>query len=502
MNLRLLLLTSLASLLLVPELKAQQDREQALKALEAEQQQYFKQKQKEEQDFYSERDRAFAQLLKERWRAQPASQPLKADPMPKRPQQPLVPGTSLVSSTLVDTTWRIPPKLPVKDTTKVKHFPFGEPKEPEPEPAKNTDLITQIPFFGQQLSFLKPFEAALQPSIPLTSARISRWWELMAKDKKSTLQTYSFRRHADQYQLQGWSIFQLVKTYVEQLTLSTTHQRMLAWYYLNHLGYDAKLGIDGNGGAILMVSTDAELYGVTFYQETSSGKRYYFLMKNSSLPGNRFLTYKPASFDKAIRPLEMNAINFLLTEPETSKIQRNFSFNGVKHTYSFSFGRNRMNLLATWPQAAFPVYAQPNSKLEPLVEEIKKQTKSLNKREKADYLLALVQNSLSYQEDNKQFGTERHLFPEETLVMPYSDCEDRSFLYATLMKMAFNFEVILIDYPGHVATAVNLGTPASDDDTLKWKGQTWVICDPTYMNASSGMSMPDFKNITPEIIAL
>jgi len=86
--------------------------------------------------------------------------------------------------------------------------------------------------------------------------------------------------------------------------------------------------------------------------------------------------------------------------------------------------------------------------------------------------------------------------------MPFSDCEDRSFLYATLMKMAFNFDVILVDYPGHVATAVRLGDPNKDDDAFTWKGQTWIICDPTYMNATSGMSMPDFKKVTPEIIAL
>ncbi len=502
MNLRLLLLNSLLSLLLLPDLQAQDDRDKALKALEAEQQQYFRNRAKEEQAYYSERDRAFAQLLKERWRAQPMAAPLKADPMPKRPSQPLVPGTSAQTTPAVDTAWR---KGPSKPEPYTKQTIIGKPiapVEPTPQAPTKSNVLLYLPFYGSTATLIQPFESAWLPGTPLTNARIAQWWEKMAKDPKSSKQVYAFRTAANELNLKGWPLFQLVKTYVSQLPISASHQRMLAWYYLNRLGYDARLGIDGSGSSILLATTDAELYGTTFFRENSTGKQFYFLMKNDKLPGNQFLTYKPATYDNAAKPLEMNELGFELSQKEQASIKRSFAFQGKSIHYTFNFDKNRLNLLATWPQAAFKTYAQPVPQLRELTEEIRKRCSSLSNREKADYLLAMVQNSLAYQEDEKQFGTERHLFPEETLVMPFSDCEDRSFLYATLMKMAFNFDVILVDYPGHVATAVRLGDPNKDDDAFTWKGQTWIICDPTYMNATSGMSMPDFKKVTPEIIAL
>ncbi len=441
-------------------------------------------------------------MLKDRWRAQPVTAPAVVDAMPKRPSQPLVPGTPLKTTAVVDTSWRKPPVSPPLDTSKKSISKILSPEEPAPEPPSKSSILLYLPFFGQSVSLLLPFETKILPAMPLTSSRIAQWWELMSKERNSMLQTMALRKAADELKLKGWPVFQLVKTYVEQIPLSDTHQRMLAWYYLNRLGYDAKLGIDGTGAAILMATTDAEIFGLTFYQENSSGRRYYFLMRNESLPGNRFLTYKPANYDIAARPLELTDINFDLKDKNPSFVHRSFTFRGVEQKYLFEFGRNRMNMLATWPQSAFRVYAKPDQRLLPLVDFVRKSCSTLSAREKADFLLALVQNSLAYQDDVTQFGTQRHLFPEETLVMPFSDCEDRSFLFATLMKMAFNFELILTDYPGHVATAVQLGQPKSDDDVIVWKGRNWIICDPTYMNASSGMSMPDFKSVTPEVISL
>ena len=43
---------------------------------------------------------------------------------------------------------------------------------------------------------------------------------------------------------------------------------------------------------------------------------------------------------------------------------------------------------------------------------------------------------------------------DEPLFYPYSDCEDHSVLFAYLVRELPGLEVIGLDYPGHVATAV------------------------------------------------
>jgi len=100
-----------------------------------------------------------------------------------------------------------------------------------------------------------------------------------------------------------------------------------------------------------------------------------------------------------------------------------------------------------------------------------------------------------------QFGKENYLFPEETLYYPYSDCEDRSILFAWLVHSLLGMDVIGLDYPGHVATAVQFKGNVGGD-AIQYNGRRYVVADPTYINASVGMTMPDFKNAKPGVIEI
>jgi hypothetical protein len=60
-------------------------------------------------------------------------------------------------------------------------------------------------------------------------------------------------------------------------------------------------------------------------------------------------------------------------------------------------------------------------------------------------------------------------------------------------------EVVGLDYPNHVATAVHFHSEIPGK-AVTFRGKRFVICDPTYVNADAGMEMPDFKDITPKVI--
>ncbi len=91
--------------------------------------------------------------------------------------------------------------------------------------------------------------------------------------------------------------------------------------------------------------------------------------------------------------------------------------------------------------------------------------------------------------------------PEETLYYPASDCEDRSILFAFLVKNLLGMDIIALDYPGHIATAVKFRSNINGD-SVQYNGSRYVICDPTYINADAGMAMPEFKTVTPTVIPL
>jgi hypothetical protein len=119
--------------------------------------------------------------------------------------------------------------------------------------------------------------------------------------------------------------------------------------------------------------------------------------------------------------------------------------------------------------------------------------------EAVNILLRFVQTAFDYKTDDQQFGREKPLFIEETLYYPYSDCEDRSILFAYLVRELLGLKVIGLDYPGHIATAVRFTEPVKGD-ALMWQGERYTVCDPTYINANAGMTMPYYIGKSPSVI--
>jgi hypothetical protein len=135
----------------------------------------------------------------------------------------------------------------------------------------------------------------------------------------------------------------------------------------------------------------------------------------------------------------------------------------------------------------------------PLQKQLAVHMKGMSEQQAVNFLLRFVQTSLKYQTDEQQFGEENYLFPEETLFYPYSDCEDRAVLFAWLVQSLLGLQVVGLDYPGHVAAAVHFNETVSGD-SVDYQGKRYVVTDPTYINASAGMTMPDFKNFRPTVI--
>ena len=96
---------------------------------------------------------------------------------------------------------------------------------------------------------------------------------------------------------------------------------------------------------------------------------------------------------------------------------------------------------------------------------------------------------------------DRAFFPAESLYYPYCDCEDRSILFAHLVRDLLGLEVVLLYYPGHLASAVCLNQPVHGD-FLTVCGKRYVVCDPTYIGAPVGATMPGMDNKAAKVIML
>ena len=162
-----------------------------------------------------------------------------------------------------------------------------------------------------------------------------------------------------------------------------------------------------------------------------------------------------------------------------------------------------VNYFSTFPQLDLENYfsaGMPSETAYSLLTQLKPVIEGHTETEAINRLLRFVQTAFKYKTDGDQCHQENYLFPLETLHYPYSDCEDRAALFAWLAESLLKLDVVIVEFPGHVATAVQFSQPVQGDN-WKFNGKRYTIADPTYVNANAGMTMPQYKSNIPKLVA-
>ncbi len=169
-----------------------------------------------------------------------------------------------------------------------------------------------------------------------------------------------------------------------------------------------------------------------------------------------------------------------------------------------SYDPGLIAFLNEFPQAEMQVYfdAAVSGFLKESAEaSLMPQLSKLDEASKVNFLLAFVQNAFPYLTDDEQFKREKFMLPDQVIHYPACDCEDRSVFFAYLVRALIGIDVIGLEYPGHIATAVKFSKD-QQGDFLMFKGAKYTVADPTYINAPYGMTMPDFATQMPKMIAI
>ena len=133
--------------------------------------------------------------------------------------------------------------------------------------------------------------------------------------------------------------------------------------------------------------------------------------------------------------------------------------------------------------------------------QIKQNITGLSEKNSVAKILNWVQTAFEYKKDDLVWGHDRAFFPAETLYYPYCDCEDRSILFSRIIRDMLGLDVVLLYYPGHLATAVHFNEDVRGD-YLMVNSKKFIVCDPTYIGAPIGETMPDMDNQTAKVIVL
>lgn len=203
---------------------------------------------------------------------------------------------------------------------------------------------------------------------------------------------------------------------------------------------------------------------------------------------------------KAKNGLQMQLRQSPTFQGATVRSTHQASNNGVKVTIDVP--KTLIDFYRTYPQCDYSVYfnATINNKVSSeLLNTLSSYIKGKSEIEAANILINFVQTGFQYATDNEQFGYEKPFFVEELFYYPYCDCEDRSILYSYLIKNLLGLDVVLLDYPNHIATAVRFNENINGDYVIV-NGQKYTVCDPTYIGANIGMTMPTYKNVSAKVL--
>lgn len=403
-----------------------------------------------------------------------------------------------------------------KDTTRVESKPIvieevvkPQPITPQPKPIeeipendyKNCNYVN-VSFYGTPVKVR--FDNNEDYRINTVSENsVAMALKVLATEKYDNC-IFDCLKAREEYCLCDWAYLQFVQQVADEACGKTTNEAsLLNAYILIQSGYKIRLAFSGERLYVLYASKHSIFNKSSYFID---GDNYYGLVE---LPSR--LMISKASFPKeqnislliARQPnlaMNLSAKRQILSKTFPSfrvEAQTNKNLLSFYDTYPCSYYGG--NYMTQWAQYAnTPMDAQVVSTVYPA---LRKLLEGLTEKEKVSRLLNWVQTGFTYEYDDKVWGRDRTFFSEETLFYPYCDCEDRSVLLTRLIRDIIGLECILIYYPGHLATAVHFTTPVTGD-YISLKGKKYIVCDPTYIGASIGMTMPEMNNSKAGVIML
>lgn len=296
--------------------------------------------------------------------------------------------------------------------------------------------------------------------------------------------------------LNDWGVFTLVRQVADTYCGTANESIVMQQFLLNEMGYKARMARKATEDKMMLfVATDCSIYAHPYI--TLNGQNYYNLSDN-----NEQCQFYMCQKDS---PKAKNSVGMQLKEAPLfpgTVVSSTHQAKGSAARVTVDVPKALMDFYKDYPQCDYSVYfnAPVNAAMENrILSSLAPLVQGRNEADAANILINFVQTAFQYQTDGQQFGYEKPFFVEELFYYPYSDCEDRAMLFSYLVRKLLGLDVVLLDYPEHIATAVRFNGNVSGD-YLMVNGRKYIVCDPTYIGASIGMTMPRYKTVSAKVL--
>ena len=497
------IITTMVAIAVTLSLTAQTRREALL--------QYQAARQKALTDYASNYRKACEEFMRKRWEAfnveeptqlperkEPTAPIVKPEAVPTAPQPATPNNEGVAASQTPKTEVAIPkPKNLTGDIPAQGETVAIQPQKPivTTNPKVDTSRPLKFMFYNTECSV--SFDSSCSINLAsLAENDVASAWQSVASGRFDRIfQECQILRKT--LNLNDWGYYRLVQTVGDAcFGVSSDKSQLLQSFLLSEAGFKMRLA-RGDGRLRLLVGVEQKVYlrpyfrigGSLFYLLDGKNKASRFEVCNFAIPGERPLS---------LRIKELPNLAYSAGTPvKRVDVRQNIEI-------TTDVNANLVSFMKDYPPCDWTVYAlaqlsEPTSKL--VMPTMQQLIQGKSEQAAAQSILSFIHNAFPYKADAQQFGAERTLFAEEVFAYKYSDCEDRSILFAQLVNKLLSLDVVLLHYPEHIATAVRFSGDVAGDK-VKVGNVDYVVCDPTYVGADVGEPMPEFRNVVAKIVKI
>lgn len=332
-------------------------------------------------------------------------------------------------------------------------------------------------------------------------------WELCSGDNYRNL-IYDCLMLRETFQLCDWAYLQMLQELSKAFFGGECNEAtFLTAYIYCQSGYKMRMATNKDGKKLFLLVASQELItGKSYFQ--FDGEKYY-VMDNSQ--ETRLNVCKAAFEKEQSMSLAMPKAPLFAMEVAGTRNLVSKRFPEIQATVSSN--KNLLDFYGKYPSTynaqddfmrRWALYAN-----KPMAEDMKdelypaleKAIEGYPVKDAVNRLLNFVQTSLAYEYDDKVWGHDRAFFAEESLHYPFCDCEDRAILFSRIIRDLLELDVVLVYYPGHLATAVHI--PGNEKgDYVMLENKRFTICDPAFIGANAGFSQPNVDKTQIKLVLL
>lgn len=371
---------------------------------------------------------------------------------------------------------------------------------------QTSSLQVRFDFYGDPVELEFDHSMITAFDIPLSEPAIRNFTETLAASKYEPL-IRSLLDYKTRYKLDDWLYYQLIRKCAQQISpKKENYERytLYKWFLLVNSGYDARLKLSA-AKLLFYVRSEENIYNIPSYLR--DGKQYVCLNYHDY---GSYIDFEKERFSevRVSGPGSQTAFSYKVNQlpgfsPGDYK-EKEIIFNLNENEYHFKVKLNPeiKTIFANYPVVDYesyfniPLSRETSNSLFP---QLKQTVKGKNTRNGVDYLMRFTRYAFLFAPDTENFGKEKRLSPEQTLLYERSDCEDRAALFFCLVKEIYNLPMIVLVFPSHVTIAVNFEKPIGN--TITYQGKEYSVCEPSPQRKDLpiGQLMPGLNKTSYEV---